>query len=99
MGLGIFSIVDIFYEPSSGGGGGGGSFLGPQLKTYLFIAIGLALAGKGIYQFIKAYKGDFLQKFEIGSISIVRKEGPLRLLATADSFHEVSSRASFPIFS
>lgn len=78
LGLGIFSIVDIFYEPSSGGDGGNGSFLGPQLKTYLFIAIGLALAGKGIYQFIKAYKGDFLQKFEIGSISDSKKRRAIK---------------------
>ena len=78
LALGIFAIVDIFYEPNSGSGGGGSSFLGPQLKMYAFIAVGLALAGKGIYQFIKAYKGDFLKKFQIGSISDSKKKKAIK---------------------
>ncbi|MBG48337.1 MAG: hypothetical protein CML05_08630 [Pseudozobellia sp.] len=68
LGLGLFAIFEIFYEPEKGSGGTLG-FLGNQVKTYAFIIIGLALAGKGIYQFIKAYKGDFLKKFHISSLS------------------------------
>jgi len=59
LGLGIFAIVDIFYEPSSGSGGGKSSFLSGDTGKYVFVVVGIALAGKGIYQFIKAYKGDF----------------------------------------
>ena len=68
LGLGIFAIVDIFYEPSSGSGGGKSSFLSGDTGKYVFVVVGIALAGKGIYQFIKAYKGDFLKKFEIQSL-------------------------------
>ena len=74
LGLGVFAIVDIFRNPSSGSGssGGGGasdSMLSGDTGKYIFIAVGLALAGKAIYQFIKAYKGDFLKKFKIQSLS------------------------------
>lgn len=68
LGLGIFAIVDIFREPS-GSGSGGSSFLSGETGKYTFIAVGIALAGKGIYQFIKAYKGDFLKKFKIQSLA------------------------------
>lgn len=72
LGLGIYAIVDIFREPSSsgsGGGSGGGGFLSGDTGKYVFIVVGIALAGKAIYQFIKAYKGDFLKKFQIKSIA------------------------------
>lgn len=73
LGLGIFAIVDIFRNPSSGSGSGGGggssSLLSGDTGKYIFMAVGLALAGKAIYQFIKAYKGDFLKKFQIKSIT------------------------------
>lgn len=69
LALGIFAIVDIFYEPSSGSSGGQSSFLSGDTAKYIFIVIGFALAGKGIYQFIKVYKGDFLKKFKIQSLS------------------------------
>ncbi|WP_289062636.1 DUF1206 domain-containing protein [uncultured Zobellia sp.] len=68
LGLGIFAIVDIFYEPDSGSGGSS-SLLTGDIRTYCFIVIGIALAGKGIYQFIKVYKGDFLKKFNLASLS------------------------------
>ena len=71
LGLGIFAIVDIFREPSKSGSssGGGSSILTGETGKYIFIAVGLALAGKAIYQFIKAYKGDFLQKFQYDSLT------------------------------
>ena len=68
FGLGIFAIVDIFYDPSSSSGGGNGILTG-SFRKYIFIAVGIALAGKGIYQFVKVYKGDFLKKFKMMSLS------------------------------
>lgn len=75
LGLGIFAIVDIFRNPSSGSSGGGGSssLMAGDTGKYIFIAVGIALAGKSIYQFIKAYKGDFLKKFQIDSINVGSK--------------------------
>ncbi|WP_339653857.1 hypothetical protein [uncultured Maribacter sp.] len=43
------------------------SLLTRTTGTLIFIVIGIRLAGKGIYQFIKVYQGDFLQKFNIKS--------------------------------
>ncbi|WP_276166797.1 DUF1206 domain-containing protein [Zobellia alginiliquefaciens] len=68
LALGIFAIVDIFYEPNSGSGSSS-SFLSGDIRTYAFIGIGAALAGKGLYQFIKVYKGNFLKKFNLSSLS------------------------------
>lgn len=69
LALGIFAIVDIFYEPTSGSSGGRSSFLSGDTGKYAFIVVGIALAGKGVYQFIEAYKGNFLKKLKIHSLS------------------------------
>ncbi|NNE76443.1 MAG: DUF1206 domain-containing protein [Pricia sp.] len=70
LGLGIFAIVDIFSEPSSSGGSGtSSSLLTGETGKFIFLGLGIALGIKGIYQFIKAYKGDFLQKFDIKSMT------------------------------
>lgn len=85
--LGVFAILDIFYDPSSSSNGNSGSFLSGNMAKYIFIIIGVALAVKGFYQFIKAYKGDFLKKFRIPSLSsgfkrkFVKKMGYAGLIA------------------
>ncbi|WP_378183267.1 DUF1206 domain-containing protein [Aquimarina sp. SS2-1] len=67
LALGFFSIIEIFKEP---GHTNNSSNLG-NYSSYIFIGIGSALAIKSIYQFVKAYKGDFLKKFNISKISSV----------------------------
>lgn len=75
LGLGIFAIVDIFYEPSSSGGSSEKtSLLSGTAGSYIFIVIGIALAAKGIYQFIKVYKGDFLKKLHIKSVTKLARQ-------------------------
>ncbi|WP_419211667.1 DUF1206 domain-containing protein [Maribacter sp. X9] len=84
-GLGIFSVLDVLGQGSflKGGGGSGNSVLAGTSGKYIFIVIGLALAGKGIYQFIKAYKGDFLKKFQIQSISVMAKRRYIKRIGYA----------------
>lgn len=73
--LGIFAIVDIFYEPSSSGGSNEKAILlSGTTGKYIFIATGLALAAKAIYQFVKVYQGDFLKKLNIKSVSNLSRQ-------------------------
>ncbi|WP_339627385.1 DUF1206 domain-containing protein [uncultured Maribacter sp.] len=51
--------------------------------TLIFIVIGAALLGKGIYQFIKVYKGDFLHKFDIKSIPAMAKRKYIKRIGYA----------------
>lgn len=84
-GLGVFSILDVLGKASflKGDGGSGNSLLTGTSGQYIFIAIGLALAGKGIYQFIKVYKGDFLKKFKIQSISVMARRKYIKRIGYA----------------
>ena len=84
-GLGVIAISNVlgFGSLFQSGGGGGSSFMNGTTGKYLFILIGLGLAGKGIYQFIKAYKGDFLKKFQIQSISAVAKRRYIKRIGYA----------------
>ncbi len=73
--IGIFAVLDVWGKTSllKGGGSSGNSLLNGTTGKYFFLVIGFSLAVKGIYQFIKAYKGDFLDKFQIQSIQAVAK--------------------------
>ncbi len=79
LALGIFSIVEIF---SNAGNNGDSSGLG-NFSSYIFIGIGIALATKSVYQFIKAYKGDFLEKFKIAEISSATLKTSLKRIGYA----------------
>lgn len=85
FGLGIFSILDVFGKASflKGGSDSGNPFLTGTYVKYIFITIGLALAGKGIYQFINVYKGNFLKKFQLMSISGIGKRKYIKSIAYA----------------
>lgn len=73
--IGLISILDAFDISSlfKQGGGSGNSILTGTSGSILFIVIGIGLAIKGIFQFVKVYKGDFLDKFKIDTISAVSK--------------------------
>ncbi|WP_149303051.1 DUF1206 domain-containing protein [Pareuzebyella sediminis] len=73
LGLGFFAIIDIFKEPSGSGGGSSSSMLTGETGKFIFLGLAVALGIKGIYQFIKAYKGDFLKKFDIKSMADATK--------------------------
>ncbi len=85
-GLGFIAISNVFGLKSliaGGGSSGGSSLMNGTSGKYIFITIGLGLAIKGIYQFIKAYKGDFLKKFQIQSISVVARRRYIKRIGYA----------------
>ncbi|WP_026753873.1 DUF1206 domain-containing protein [Sediminibacter sp. Hel_I_10] len=69
LGLGVFAIYKIIGSPSSGGGGSKAQMIPTEYLPYIFYAIAAGLAIKSIFQFVKAYKGNFLSKFQLGSVS------------------------------
>jgi hypothetical protein len=80
LGLGVFAIVDIFSEPSKSGGN---SLLAGETGRYIFLAVGICLAIKSVYQFVKAYKGDFLKQFNLSTMADPKKRTALKNLGYA----------------
>lgn len=72
MGLGFFSIIKAFSQSGSGGGSKS-SMIPTEYQQYIFLAVGICLAGKSIYQFIKAYKSSFTSKFNLKAMSDSKK--------------------------
>lgn len=68
MGLGFLAIIKAFSQSGSGGGSKS-SMIPTEYQQYIFLAVGICLAGKSIYQFIKAYKGKFTSKFKLKAMS------------------------------
>jgi len=67
-GLGAYAIYQIF-GASSGGGGSKAGMIPREFLPYIFYAVAMGLALKSIFQLVKAYKGDFLSKFQLDTIS------------------------------
>ncbi|MFL1897401.1 DUF1206 domain-containing protein [Aquimarina sp. 2-A2] len=67
-GLGGFALWEIFNESSSSGTSKNG-ILSSEYGQYILIVIGAAMGIKAAYQFIKAIKGDFLDQFDLRSIT------------------------------
>ncbi len=87
LGLAVFSAYQIFRETGGAGGGGGqssGSSLLPQESLpYIFYTIAIGLAIKSVFQFVKAYKGDFLDKFHLDSLSNINTRKTIKWLGYA----------------
>ena len=79
LGFGLYAWVEIFKNSS----GGGSSIFSGDKGQLLLIVVGLGLAIKSLYQFIKAYKGDFLEKFNISAISDSSKRAAIKNLGYA----------------
>ncbi len=72
LGLAVYSVFQIFGSSSSSGSSGEKAKMIPtEYLPYIFYAISAGLAIKAIFQFVKVYKGDFLKKFHLGSMSKV----------------------------
>ncbi len=82
LGLGIYSIYQIFKEPG-GGKSGGSSMLPTEYLDYIFYAVAIGLAIKAIFQIVKAYKGDFLKKFHLDSMSNINTRKTIKWLGYA----------------
>lgn len=68
LGLGFFSLLQAFSQAGNGGGSKS-SMIPAEYQQYIFMVIGACLAGKSIYQFVKAYKGTFISKFNLKAMS------------------------------
>ncbi|TDS15207.1 uncharacterized protein DUF1206 [Maribacter caenipelagi] len=83
-GLGLIAIIDALdIILLTGNGNSKSSILSGTSGSIIFVIIGTGLALKGTYQFIKAYKGDFLEKFQIGSISSINKRKYIKKIGYA----------------
>lgn len=68
LGLGAYAIYEIF-KAAGQGGKGQVNMLPSELLSYIFYAIAAGLAIKAIFQFVKVYKGDFLSKFHLNTMT------------------------------
>ncbi|WP_091866508.1 DUF1206 domain-containing protein [Pricia antarctica] len=82
LGLGGYAIYQIF-KPSAGSGGSKSGMLPPEYLPYIFYAIAIGLATKAIFQFVKAYKGEFLTKFHLDAMSNINTRKTIKWLGYA----------------
>ncbi|MFZ0489259.1 MAG: DUF1206 domain-containing protein [Salegentibacter sp.] len=92
LALAVYAAMQLFNAGSSGGGGSGGggplsSVLTGKAGVYIFAVIGISLALAGVFQVKKAFREEFLKKFDYESISeekkrkIIKNTGYLGLIA------------------
>lgn len=81
MGLGFVCFIKIF--STSNAGGGKSSMIPADLQQYIFIIVGICLGVKSIYQFVKAYKGDFMSKFNLSATANQSKGKFIKNMALA----------------
>ncbi len=68
LGLGVYAFYEIFKETNQGTNGKV-NMLPSESLPYLFYAIAAGIAIKAIFQFVQAFKGDFLSKFHLNTLS------------------------------
>lgn len=73
LGLGALAIWRVISgsgeSGSSGNGAENSSILASDTGLIILGLVGVAIVGTGIYQFIRIYKADFIEKFDFKSIS------------------------------
>lgn len=91
FGLAALSFYRIFSSGNTAGSGNSmeqSSLLSSDLGLILLAGVGLAFIGTGIYQFIRIYKKDFIEKFQLKQM----KEEKKRKLITNSAYLGMSSR-------
>ncbi|QLG46494.1 DUF1206 domain-containing protein [Costertonia aggregata] len=83
LGLGVYSIYHIFNPASGGSKSGGSSMIPSEYLDYVFYAVAIGLAIKAVFQIVKAYKGDFLRKFHLNSLSNINTRKTIKWLGYA----------------
>lgn len=84
LGLGGYAIYQIFNKTGgSGGKSNGSSIFPPESLSYIFYAVAIGLALKAIFQMVKAYKGDFLRKFHLDTMSNINTRKTVKWLGYA----------------
>lgn len=91
FGLAVIAIYRIFATggmQSSGGSGNQASWLSNGWGYLLIGAVGLALVGTGIYQFVRIYKKDFIKLFQLKQM----KDEEKKKLITNSAYMGLSAR-------
>lgn len=83
LGLAAFSVYILFEESGGGGQDSDSSMLPHELLPYLFYVIAIGLAIKSVFQFLKTYKGDFLDKFHLDRHSNINTRKTIKWLGYA----------------
>lgn len=79
LGLGGYAIYQIF-KSAGGGNSGGSSMLPTDNLNYIFYAVAIGMAIKAVFQIVKAYKGKFLNKFHLDSLSNIMTQKIIKWL-------------------
>lgn len=67
--ISIFAFYEIISSTENTSPGGGQASSNPDLYSILFYIISAGLAIKAIFQIVKAFKGEFLSRFNINEIN------------------------------
>lgn len=82
--IGVFAILDAFNVTSIANNGSGNTSLqNGMLSAIIFICIGVGLAIKGIFQFMKIKKGEVLKKFNLKGITTTSKRNIVKRIGYA----------------
>lgn len=83
--IGLMSIIDALNLISllKSNSSSTNSLLTGTTGVIIVMVIGAGLLGKGIYQFVKVYKGDFLHKFDMKSIPAMAKREYIKKIGYA----------------
>lgn len=82
LGLGIFSIYEIFKQVNSSGSSKT-QMLPTESLPYIFYALAAGMAIKAIIQFVNIYKANFLSKFHLDGMSNINTTKTIKWLAYA----------------
>lgn len=80
LGLSAYSVYQIF-RPTGNQQSSGKTLLPTEYLDLIFYIIASAMALKAIFQIVKAYKGTFLNKFQLQSLSNVKTRKTIKWLA------------------
>nr|WP_321413542.1 DUF1206 domain-containing protein [uncultured Allomuricauda sp.] len=80
LGLSAYSVYQIFRSTGTQQSSGK-SLLPTDYLDLIFYAIAIAMALKAVFQIVKAYKGTFLDKFQLQSLSNVKTRKTIKWLA------------------
>lgn len=82
LGLGAYSIYQIF-RPTGTNQSGQGSMLPTDYLDYLFYTVASGMVIKAVFQLVKVYKGNFLEKFHLDSLSNINTRDTIKWLGYA----------------
>ena len=82
LGLGVYSVYQVL-KPTGNNSSTSASMLPVDYMDYIFYAIAIGLAIKAVFQLVKVYKGKFIGKFHLGSLSNVNTRKTVKWMGYA----------------